>query len=154
MYLRYQEYDTTHALLPGWLRTNKAFTHWWHPHICCCCCCCIVPSLQCNWDPRWIHRQWSSKDRWQWWRLSTHFCHFLSRTRKSPLTMLASGGCRVSFLECTVFNLGVTMLTDWLYLRGHRGSEESSNFFWHLLRQFFGPFVCFWSVRGGGWWLA
>ena len=48
----------------------------------------------------------------------------------TPVTMLTSGSCCVSFLGgMNRFKFGDTMVTDWVYLRGHRGSGESSNFF-------------------------
>ena len=55
--------------------------------------------------------------------------HFLYRTKKTQLTILTSGACRVVFLGMDRFKFGDTMVTDWVYLRGHGGSGESSNYF-------------------------
>ena len=49
--------------------------------------------------------------------------------KKTPLTILTSGACCVVFLGMDRFKFGDTMVTDWVYLRGHGGSGESSNFF-------------------------
>ena len=67
----------------------------------------------------------------------THFCHFLYRTKNLHwqfwhLVLVVS-----FFLGMDRFKFGDTMVTDWVYLRGHGGSGESSNFLWLLLCQFF-----------------
>ena len=70
--------------------------------------------------------------------LATHFLSFFVAQKKQWQCWHLAVVVSVFFCGMNRFKLGDTMVTDWVYLQGHGGSGESSNFFWQLLLQFFG----------------
>ena len=138
------------------------------------CCnallCCTVHWTHCSCGG---YRQWSRKDQGQWWLvlLSNSLFVAFCRGQKNQwqcwhLAVVVS----VFFGGMNRFKFGDTMVTDWVHLQGRAGSGEWSNFFWQLLRQFFGwayyhqrwvgliilnvssTCECFKSVMGCWWW--